>query len=72
MQAGPKTKPFSRFGEFGFALQPELQAANILVHIVSDGTRQEKVAFTRHGSDLLVKIAAPPTKATAQTDRGAA
>ena len=41
----------------GFEAQPELQVANIRAYTVSDGARQAKVTFTRHGNNIRVRIA---------------
>ena len=41
----------------GFKVQPELQVANIRAYTISDGARQAKVTFTRHGNNIRVKIA---------------
>ena len=41
----------------GFEAQPELQVANIRAYTISDGARQAKVTFTRHGNSVRVRIA---------------
>ena len=47
----------AEFAALGFEAQPELQVANIRAYTVSDGARQARVTFTRHGNDIRVRIA---------------
>ena len=47
----------AEFAKLGFEAQPELQVANIRAYTVSDGARQAKVTFTRHGNNIRVRIA---------------